>query len=240
MMKISVCMATFNGEKYIAAQIESILKQIAETDELVISDDGSTDATLKKINGFRDPRIRVIESGGLRNPIFNFEKAIAASSGDVIVLCDQDDVWLDGRVNLIRELFIGRLGSVYAVVLDSIVVDGQLNEIYPSLFEYLNAGPGVLKNIFRITYVGCHMAFSRKLIEIALPFPKRIPMHDVWLGLIAEIFGKVVFINQQTMLFRRHGENATKSKYLIRQRIKWRIFLTLSLISISIRRITKI
>lgn|SRR5574340_394952 len=237
MSKISICMATYNGEKYIAAQIESILKQIDETDELVISDDGSSDATLEIIHGFQDRRIRVIESGGVRNPIFNFEKAILASIGDIIVLSDQDDVWLDGRVNLIRELFNDRLEGVFAVVLDSIVVDGKLNQLYPSLFDYLNAGPGVLKNVIRITYVGCHMAFSRELIEIALPFPKKIPMHDVWLGLVAEIFGTVLFLKQQTMLFRRHGANATQNRYSLGQRLSWRFWLLLNLIGIRCRRI---
>lgn len=237
MSKISVCMATYNGEKYIAAQIESILKQIDETDELVVSDDGSSDATLEIIHGFRDRRIRVIESAGCRNPIFNFEKAILASIGDIIILSDQDDVWLDGRVRLIRKLFNDRTKGVFAVVLDSIVVDGQLNQICLSLFDYLNAGSGVLKNIIRITYVGCHMAFSRELIEIALPFPKKIPMHDVWLGLVAEIFGEVIFVKQKTMLFRRHGANATKNKYSLVQRLSWRFWLVLNLVGIWYRRI---
>ncbi len=91
-MKISVCLASYNGEKYIAEQLESILKQLGERDELIISDDSSTDQTLAIIDRFHDRRLRVFPGNSFYNPIFNFENALKQATGEVIALSDQDDV----------------------------------------------------------------------------------------------------------------------------------------------------
>ncbi len=228
-------MASYNGERYIAAQLDTILKQLRPFDEVVISDDCSTDSTLEIIRSFGDDRIRIVASPGYRNPIFNFENAMSASVGDIIVLADQDDVWLDNRIKQILDSFDGEERRPFTLVLDSKIVDGGLVPTCASLFDYLNAGQGVLKNFVRNTYVGCHMAFSRDLIEIALPFPKRIPMHDVWLGLVGELFGTVCFVHKQTMLFRRHGSNSTKLAYPFIQKIRWRFWLSVSLAAVCWR-----
>lgn len=234
MKKISVCMATFNGEQYIHAQIESILKQNRPSDEIVISDDCSTDSTLEIIRGFGDNRIRIIESPGFRNPIFNFENAILASVGDIIVLADQDDIWLDGRLDTIRSAFESSKSRFLLVVLDSAVVNKRLEVIQPSVFEFMHSGPGLFKNIYRNTYIGCHMAFSRNLVPLILPFPKKIPMHDMWIGLVSELVGRVVFVNSISMLFRRTGRNFTQPQNSWKTRFAWRINLVLSLLKFFI------
>ena len=236
-MKISVCMASYNGERYISQQLISILRQLGRDDELVISDDGSTDSTLSIIDGFEDSRIVLMVTRPCGNPIFNFEKAIAAARGDVIVLSDQDDIWLDGRIDMFRRLFTGRESDFFTVSLDSSVVDGDLVTLYSSLFEHLNAGPGIIKNIIRNGYVGCHMAFTRKVMEVALPFPENIPMHDVWIGLISELYGDVMFERSRpTMLFRRHGENATKFGIPLIQKLKWRFALIWNVGKVALRK----
>ena len=86
----------------------------------------------------------------------------------------------------------------------------------------------IVKNIFNNTYVGCCMAFSRPLLDIALPFPQRIPMHDMWIGLLAELFGTVEFVNVKTMYYRRHAASATDLRFRLQPvlQIKWRLFLT--------------
>lgn len=228
-------MATFNGERYISAQLGSILKQIRPSDEVVISDDCSTDSTLEIIRGIGDSRIRIVDSPGYRNPIFNFENAILASVGDIIVLSDQDDVWLDNRISQILELFEGQDGRIFTLVLNSVIVDGDLKQTAPSLFDFLGSGKGILKNIYKNTYVGCHMAFSKELIKFALPFPKKIPMHDMWLGLVSELFGNVSFVRKQSMLYRRHGSNFTKSANPWINKIRWRFWLSVSLIGVWLR-----
>lgn len=94
---ISVCMATYNGEKYIKEQIDSILKQLGSDDELVISDDGSSDGTIDIILGYHDPRIHLYK-GSFHSPAFNFENALKNATGDFIFLSDQDDIWYDNKV----------------------------------------------------------------------------------------------------------------------------------------------
>ena len=96
---ISVCMATFNGEKYIKEQIESILSQISLSDELVISDDKSTDNTLDIIRDFNDPRIKLYIHEKDHGFVRNFENALTKSNGDIIFLSDQDDIWMPDKVN---------------------------------------------------------------------------------------------------------------------------------------------
>nr|AIA84980.1 Glycos_transf_2 [uncultured Leptotrichia sp.] len=94
---ISVCMATYNGSSFIKAQLESILFQLNTNDEVVISDDGSSDDTLSIIEAFNDPRIRLIEGPKIHSVAHNFEYAIRHSRGDIIFLSDQDDVWLNNK-----------------------------------------------------------------------------------------------------------------------------------------------
>ena len=88
----------------------------------------------------------------------------------------------------------------------------------------------MVKNVYRNTYVGCHMAFRRELLAVALPFPPAIPMHDMWLGLVSEMVGAVTFNPVPTMMFRRSGHNYTQAHYSLHQRLTWRLGLVTSLI----------
>lgn len=227
---ISVVLATYNGEKHIRAQISSILRQLRDCDEVIITDDMSTDLTVSMINEFSDSRVRVIYSDSNKGPIGNFENGIKNATRDIIVLADQDDVWLDGRLDIVRSALLNNKSQYVLAVLNSAVVDEQLELIQPSVFKFLRSGPGLLKNIYKNTYIGCHMAFSRKIVPLILPFPKKIPMHDIWIGLVSEMVGSVVFINTISMLFRRTGYNFTQPRYSWKTRFCWRFSLVLSLI----------
>jgi len=204
-MKISVCIATFNGEKYIKKQLSSILKQIGINDEIIISDDSSTDSTINIINSFHDSRIKLFKEMTYYNPIYNFENAIKKSSGDIIVLADQDDVWLNNKMRVIRESFKGKLDKIYTLMLNGYMIDESDKVINNSLFNYRNSGKGIAKNIIKNTYMGCSMAFTRKVLNIILPFPKKIPMHDSWIGVLSEIFGDVDFDERKTIKYRIHN-----------------------------------
>jgi glycosyltransferase involved in cell wall biosynthesis len=230
-MKISICVATYNGEKYILEQLESIIKQMSECDELIISDDSSSDDTVSIIKGIEDTRLVLLENQKFRDPIFNFENAIRYASGDVIVLSDQDDVWMDNKLDIVRDSFMKARNTVHTIVMDSIVVDGHLNVLHDSVFDLMNSGSGIVKNYYKNTYLGCSMAFSRELCQYILPFPKKISMHDAWIGLICEMYGKVEFVKIPTLLFRRHGNNATQERYPITQTIKWRLYMFYYLLS---------
>ncbi len=225
-------MATRNGEKYIHEQLTSILKQLERDDEVIISDDSSTDSTVAIIKGFRDQRVRIYENNTFFNPIFNFENALKKVTGDIIILSDQDDIWLDNKVPLIRSRLENKLGLIYTVVLDGFYINENGDTIRESIFERYNSGKGLLKNIYDNTYMGCCLAFTMDLLKVALPFPKSIAMHDMWLGLLSELFGEVEFIKEETIKYRRHSSNITvfKRKFDIFTQIKWRYFLVYNLI----------
>ena len=221
--KISVAVATFNGEKYIKDQIDSILSQLDENAEIIVSDDSSTDKTIDILHSFNDARIKVFFNSENKGPIFNFENALKRTSGDIIFLSDQDDIWLPEKISTTKKY----LEEYDLVVSDCKVVDEDLRVLYDSMYARHNSGKGVYKNLVSNTYLGCCMAFNKKLLELALPFPKKIPMHDIWLGFIAGIFFSPVFIPDKLVIYRRHEKNTTstasKSEYSFYRKILFRI-----------------
>lgn len=232
MPKISVCMATYNGRRYIAQQLKTILRQLEYDDELIISDDSSTDNTIEIIKSFNDGRIRLFPENKFYNPLYNIENAVKKATGDVIVLSDQDDVWLDNKLTVIRARFANKPSPVYLIALDGCVIDENERVIYDSIFKKINAGKGILKNIYDNTYMGCCLAFSKELLKLALPFPKNIRMHDMWLGLLSEIFGTVEFVPEKTIKYRKHSGSFTdfRRRFDPMKQIKRRYFLSYHLI----------
>lgn len=201
---ISVAMATFNGEKYIKEQIKSILNNLSSKDELIISDDGSKDNTLKIIKSFNDERIKIIE-GPKKGVKHNFANAIRACTGKYIFLSDQDDIWLDSKVDKMCNIFIKK--GVTLIEHDCQLINDK-NEIFiKSFFNYRKCGTGKIKNIIKNTYIGCCMAFDSKLKEYLLPIPDNIEMHDQWIGLISEKYGKNYFYKEKLINYRRHNNN---------------------------------
>ena len=227
--KVSVALASFNGEKYIGRQIESILRNLSATDELIISDDGSGDGTVRVAESFRDPRIKIVEGpkAGVKK---NFENAIRNCTGKYIFLSDQDDVWMDGKVDSVLDAF--HECGCPAVVHDCIVVDEEEQEIEGSFFDYRKSGPGKFKNFMKNTYVGCCMAFDSDLVKLILPIPDDIEMHDQWIGLMAEKVGKPAFITDRLILFKRHGDNSSDPfhHYPLKKMIHNRLMLLKELI----------
>lgn len=219
----SVAMATYNGEKHIKEQIESILKNIGENDELVISDDGSTDNTIKIIEDYqkKDKRIKLVY-GPKKGVKQNFGNAIKNSNGKYIYLSDQDDVWCDNKIEKVIKTF--KKEKCLVVVHNADIVDGDLNSKNQTFFEFRNSGSGKLKNLYKNTYIGCCMAFDSSLKHKILPIPNNIEMHDQWIGIIAEKYGKSIFIDECLIKYRRHENNVSDMKHyplfkMIRNRI---------------------
>ena len=204
---ISVAMATFNGEKYIKEQIDSILVQLNNNDELIISDDGSTDNTLKIIKGIKDKRVKLI-SGPKKGVKQNFANAISNCKGKYIFLSDQDDIWVNRKVEVLLNAF--EKDDCDCIVHDCEVFNSENNIIiYPSFFHYRKSGSGYFKNIIKNTYIGCCMAFNSRVKRFVLPIPNDIAMHDQWIGLICEKKGKTIFIKDNLLRYRRHDGNVT-------------------------------
>lgn len=218
---VSVCLAVKNGEAYLQEQIDSILPQLRPNDELVISDDHSTDDTLSIIDSYNDQRLRVVSFGG-SGLASNFENCLRHAWGDYLFLADQDDVWLPRKVDVLMD----HLSRFDLVVCNCSLTDSQLRVMHDSFFDLHKSGPGLVKNLFRNTYMGCCMAFHRNVLTKALPVPAGLPVHDLWLGLTAEMFFKTTFVDEVLVLHRRHSENASttgrKSTTPISNRIHYR------------------
>jgi glycosyltransferase involved in cell wall biosynthesis len=227
-LSVSVAMTTCNGDKYVASQIESILTQLDTNDQLVIADDGSTDSTLEIIEGFAssDDRIRILYGEGL-GIIRNFEKAIKECTNELIFLSDQDDVWVPDKVKVVKEYFLAQR-DLTLIMSDLIVVNQDLETICESYLKLRGCSTGIMKNIAKNSYVGCALAFRRELKTFILPFPKGIPMHDSWIGLLAELFGKVRIIEDKLVLYRRYKDNVTSltSNSSVFQKMMWRVKLS--------------
>ena len=227
-MKISVALAAYKGEQYIAEQIGSILGQLGENDELIVSDDfpkGKTRAVVEAISS-QDKRIIYLEGPG-KGVVKNFENALKACSGDVIFLSDQDDVWLPGKVEAVmKEVENG----AKLVLHDASITDADLQITSPSCFEVHGANASFARNLLKNTFVGCCMAFTKDLLDMTMPFPEGIAMHDWWIALIAlKKNQKTVLLKKPFILWRRHGENVTGGKTGTVQKIKWRLNMLLSL-----------
>lgn len=201
-LTISVCLATYNGARFLTEQLSSIVEQLQEGDEVVLADDGSTDTTLAVAAAF--PRfVRVVATERVGGVVRNFERVLAAASGDAIVLCDQDDVWLPGRVEKMRNA----LQSCDLVILNGEVVDTELIRRGQTVFDSVGMKSGFFANLAKNSFIGCCMAFRRSLRDRILPFPSGVPWHDWYIGLVAEWIGRVERIDDITLLYRRHGGN---------------------------------
>ena len=222
---ISVCMATHNGELYIRQQLTSIIDQLGLDDELVISDDSSTDATLDIISSIADPRIHLLAGNQFFSPIYNFENALQHSNGEIIVLADQDDVWLEDKLPLVRRKLAGKTDRPSLLMTNAYIIDGDGLPAGQSLFDRKPPKASLLANLYDNTFTGCALAFTRPLLDLALPFPPGIPMHDSWLGLLALRFGEVEFDATRTMEYRRHGTNVSRTQRNPLRQIRWRLCL---------------
>jgi glycosyltransferase involved in cell wall biosynthesis len=204
-MKISVCIATFNGEKFIQEQMMSILPQLGDADEIVVSDDGSSDDTISILKSFHDSRIFICQNDGRHGFIWNFEHALTKATGDVIFLCDQDDIWKPNKV----EAVMAALQDHDMVLHDAEIVDKIGNKTGVRYSEGLHRRKGFWSNLWKTRWLGCCMAFRRNVLEYALPFPRHIVGHDGWISAVGLAKFDYYYIPDVLMWYRRHGENVS-------------------------------
>ena len=228
-MPVSVCMATRNGERYLEAQLRSIVTQLQPDDELVVSDDSSTDRTVEILKNFENSRVRLLLGNRFFSPIGNFEHCLRHARNDILVLADQDDLWLANRLPLVRRCLAGQTRRVYAMMTDAAIIDAAGQPTGETLFRRFRAGNGVLRNLFWNCYTGCALAFTRPLLELSLPFPPGISMHDAWLGLLADAAGTMELVAEQTLQYRRHDGSASGFRWRPVQQLRWRLALARNL-----------
>lgn len=204
---ISVCMATYNGDRYIREQIDSIIVQLEEDDELIISDDGSKDRTCDIIMSYNDSRIKLLHNVKRHGFIGNFENALKVAKGDFIFLSDQDDIWLSDKVKTILPLF----NDYDLIVHDAEIVNGDGISLNKNYFSTLHRGQSFLRNLYKSRFLGCCMAFKKEVKDACLPFPDNIVAHDYWIGMFSLLKFKVGFIDDILLNYRRHGNNVSPS-----------------------------
>lgn len=247
--QISVCIATHNGEEYISNQLRSILNQLDKMDEIVISDDGSSDNTLSLISDFKDNRIKLFnysQSQKVKNKRLgsyylasaNFFNALNHANGDIIFLSDQDDIWYSNKVDVCLEAlknydFISHNFSI-------IDQNGDL-QIYKYLVDY-DVTPWKLRLLLKTPYRGCCVAMKRRVLEAAFPPPKVVFLHDFWICCNAILRGyRFHYIDQPLIKYRRHGANVSDmvSQNLLVFKIQYRVKLFFQILLHNIKRFIK-
>jgi glycosyltransferase involved in cell wall biosynthesis len=238
-MKISVCMASYNGEWFIREQLSSILSQLGNDDEIVLVDDASTDETVDIAERFSDKRIRIFRQAHNCGVLKTFERALEEATGEIIFLADQDDFWRPDKVSKIKSLFSER-PDLSLVLSDSFIVDARGQITSETRFRSGRFRPGALQNIIRNRYLGCAMAFRRSILGYCLPFPSDIPMHDMWIGIVNQFVGKTGFIDEPLMSYRRHDTNLSPRRHApLTQMIRWRWALVKNLGLLYARRLAR-
>lgn len=208
---ISVCMATYNGGPYIKEQLESILCQIGVNDEVIISDDMSTDNTFDVIESFQDPRIHIYKHTSDHGFAKNFENALNHASGKYIFLSDQDDFWMPDKV----QTTLDYLKKYDFVVSDCITIDSNGKVISESRIKDFNIQTGFWRLMIKTRYLGCCMAFNDQVLKAVLPFPGHTYLmeHDLWIATVAEYYFSTALINKALIEYRRHEENASSGGF---------------------------
>jgi hypothetical protein len=210
--KISVCMATYNGSRFVEEQLASILSQLRAWDEVLVVDDCSTDDTVECVERIGDPRVRMVRHAVNEHVVRTFEDALRGATGDLLFLSDQDDIWLPNKVE--RMLAAFEADPSVMIVSSRVEVINERGESIPG--GRYDCGerfrPGFWSNVFRNYYQGSAMAIRASLLEHVLPFPVRPSfLHDVWIGTRnAASGGKTAFLDERLMIYRRHGGNESR------------------------------
>lgn len=208
MKTISVAMAVYNGETYLPEQLDSILSQLNEGDEIVVSYDKSKDGTWALLQNYanRYPQIKVVENQkpGING---NFNNAIANCSGDIVFICDQDDRWAENKRTAVLETF--EKTGADMVIHNGVHIDGEGKTISEPFFTMYRIGDGKLKNILKPRYSGCCTAFTKEMAAKIMPMPMVLDAYDHWIGTVGEFMGSIAYDDRILLYHRLHGGNVT-------------------------------
>lgn len=203
-IRITVVMATYNGARYLPEQINSLLAALGPNDEIVVSDDSSTDETRRVVSANTDPRIHLLPAGPRLGYQGNFQRAIRASRGQFIFFSDQDDLCLPQRIGN----SLAALEDADCVCGDAILVDQDLVVLQPSFFAAREARFSALRLFIRPAVIGATMACRRDFVMKNLPFPPKVP-HDMWLSIRSARRGRLAVSREPFILYRRHAATAS-------------------------------
>lgn len=214
--KIDILMATYNGEKYLKEQIESILNQTYQNIRLIISDDCSKDKTREIIKEYEKKDKRIISYFQEKNLgyVKNFEFLLTKVENDIYMLSDQDDSWLPKKVEHTYQKL--KEAEADLVFTDLEVVDKDLKMLYPSFNDFMKLTRKIKKYIhdYRLEYLyncvtGCTLMSKKKFIDKIIPIPtdSKYAIHDTWIATVVVNNGKAAYLDEKTIKYRQHGKN---------------------------------
>ena len=217
--KISVALAACRGEKFIACMIQSLLAQTLVPDEIIICDDSPDDKTMEAVAGFMaGGKVHYLHNDTQLGVCRNFEKAISCCSGDVIFLCDQDDVWLPQKISIMVQT-LQENPAWDGVFCDSTVVDAELRPLGFTHWEMRDFSASMRSQmehdtlsvmLKRIPAAAHNIAFRRRALDYLLPFPELPPFYpDTWIALQTAVHSHFGMVPQAMTLYRVHGDNVS-------------------------------
>ena len=214
--RIDVLLATYNGEKYLKEQLDSILNQTYKNINLIISDDCSTDSTREILKQYeqKDNRITLYMQEKNLGYVKNFEFLLSKVQSKIYMLSDQDDIWLKDKIKKTYNKLIETNSDL--VFTDLEVVDENVNTIYPSFNDYMLLSRKIKKyhNDYRLQYLyncitGCTLMSKKEFLNEIIPIPtdSKYVIHDTWIGLVVALKGKIEYLEDKTIKYRQHGNN---------------------------------
>lgn len=217
---IDILLVTYNGEKYLQEQVESLLNQTYTNWRILIRDDGSTDSTISLIETlaceYPDKIIFIKDNLGNLGPAQSFSQLLEISDASYVAFCDQDDVWFENKLEIqmkemkLKEKLYGQETPIL-IHSDLIVADHKMKEISASFWKYQNLNPTKMNklNVLLVQnfVTGCTSLLNKKLVDISRPIHKNAIMHDWWVALMAISNGIIVNVNTPTVYYRQHEGN---------------------------------
>lgn len=207
-MIVSIAIATFNGQEFLRAQLESLAQQTRPPDEIVVSDDGSEDETFKIVDDFRlrvNFSVKFVKNRGLRGYCSNFSNALENCTGDVIFLCDQDDVWFESKIEVMLGFFDSN--SVWPLVMSNELelTDSDLKPIGLTKSQILKCS-----RISELGHgLGCSLCLRGEFVRRCLPIPESVLAHDQWLNTCARLCDGYRFYPRVLQFYRRHDSSSS-------------------------------
>lgn len=221
--KISIVMATYNGEKYLEEQLNSIVQQTIHPYEVVISDDNSTDTTLEVVEKFKSKlNIRLYQNKHNLGFLKNFEKAIHYAEGDFIALCDQDDIWCNNKLDVL----INNIDDKSLVYSDSLLIDSLGNSLNRTLSEKLrnkfHSSQSALEFLYDNSISAHSMMFRKELIKYLGSFPENI-YFDAYIAATAASLNGIKFVDQNLVKYRQHETNTLSNNLKNKKSLKTKV-----------------
>jgi glycosyltransferase involved in cell wall biosynthesis len=218
-VRVSVAMTTFNGGAYVGEQLESFTRQTRPPDELVICDDCSSDDTVEQLEAFERGapfEVRIERNPTTLTTAVNFEKAVSLCTGDIVLMADQDDVWLPHKIRTLVDVLESH-PAVGAVFSNARVVDDELNPLdytlwdslwfHPSERAKVRAGRGVEVFLKHVVAAATTLAFRASYRDLYLPFPALRHCHDPWITFLIASVAEVRIEEQSLIDYRLHASN---------------------------------